>query len=124
MDEGAAHAPGGRLMAHRTADRQRLGVYLVTTITVGWLVLMVSLQFVQAARHGYGSGFGDGGRIPPAIVRQAGVGVDRQAIADVLNEPGAEAGIWGETWRITVTVIVLLAIIGVWYLVMSRVGTF
>jgi hypothetical protein len=104
--------------------RRRLAVYLVTAITAGWMLFMISFQFWQASEHGYGSGFGDGGHVPSEIVEEADVGSDRDAVVDELNSPGAEGGVWGETWRLLLSILILIGIIYVWYLVMSGLGTF
>ena len=103
---------------------RKLGAILLLTFAVGWFVTMVTLQFVQAGRHGYGSGFGDGGRVPPAVVQQVGGRSDPEFVTAATNRPGSSGGIFGDTWRISLSVAVLLGTIFFWYVVMSRVGTF
>ncbi|MGH9036937.1 MAG: hypothetical protein ACRD0O_14335 [Acidimicrobiia bacterium] len=114
MSVGSLRLPGGR----------RLGTRLMLAFTVGWFLTMITLQFVQASQHGYGSGFGDGGRVPPEVVEQVGVGDDVEALVQTTSRPGSGGGAFGDVWRIVFSVAVLLGIIFFWYVVMSRVGSF
>jgi hypothetical protein len=80
----------------RIWNSRQLGVYLMTFALIGWVVTQITIQFLQAAHFGYGSGIGDGGRVPPAIVEHYGTD-DPQELVDktigdnwwnVFNQPG------------------------------------
>jgi hypothetical protein len=51
---------------------KKLGAYLLATALIGWMITTPTIEFSLAHYHGFGSGFGDGGRIPPEVVRMYG----------------------------------------------------
>lgn len=61
---------------------QKLGAYLVAFALIGWMIAMPTIELFQAHHHGYGSGIGDGGRIPPAVVQMYG-NVDRDTLVQI-----------------------------------------
>lgn len=65
---------------------QKLGAYLATAALIGWMVAMITIQFVQAHQHGYGSGFGDGGRVPPAVVQMYGTDDPQELVQKTMGE--------------------------------------
>jgi hypothetical protein len=51
---------------------KKLGAYLLAAALIGWMIATPTIEFLLAHHHGYGSGFGDGGRIPPEVIRMYG----------------------------------------------------
>jgi hypothetical protein len=66
--ETADHSGPGR------RDGEWVAVALLLLFLCGWIATMLTIQFVQVAQNGYGSGVGDGNHVPTSIVSQIGVG--------------------------------------------------
>jgi hypothetical protein len=81
----------GRVTTRRrpewTHDPERVGVYTLVTILIGWLVAMFAIQGVMIADHGYGLWLTSNPRIPHSIVKQIGVGNNIQAMMNATNKP-------------------------------------
>ena len=71
-----------------------------------------------------GTGFGDGGRVPPDIVAKAGVGPRAADVVAATSHNAPNLSVGAQTLRIAFSFAVLLLIILFWYFVMSRIGTF
>lgn len=105
--------------------RRKVGTYLMLAFMVGWIVSMVGIQMAIGVQKGFGTGFGDGGRVPADIVERVGVG-DKAAdvVAATSHNGPSDMSIGEQVLRIVFSFAVLLAIIFFWYSIMSRVGTF
>lgn len=103
-------------------------------VLIGWAILTPTIFWIQSAHYGYGSGFGDGRHVPSELVAAAegeGVpkditskvqpGMDVDQIADATNIQH-RGGVWHDTWRLALSLAVMLAIVYAWYLIISRVG--
>ena len=102
--------------------RRKVGTYLMLLFTVGWIVVMLSIQFYQAHVMGFGSGFGDGGHMPAEIAAKYGNDVRAAVAATSHNAP--EISLTEDLGRLLFSLGVLTGIVYFWYLVMSRIGTF
>lgn len=105
--------------------RRKVGTYLMLAFMVGWIVSMVGIQMAIGVKKGFGTGFGDGGRVPADIVQTVGVG-DKPAdvVAATSHNAPQDMSIAEQILRITFSFAVLLAIIFFWYSIISRIGTF
>lgn len=105
--------------------RRKFGTFLMLFFMVAWIVSQIGMQMYIGVQRGYGTGFGDGGRVPPDIVAKVGVG-SRAAdvVAATSNHNVPEMSVAEDVGRIVLSFGILLAIIFFWYSVMSRVGTF
>lgn len=126
--------------------RRRVGTYLMLMFTVGWIVTTVSIQFYQGFSRGYGTGFGDGGRVPPEFIRGAEAenesnlvpsqfalvkkriervdSTDPAAVVAATSHNAPEISLLEDIARLVFSLAVLTGITYFWYSVMSRVGTF
>lgn len=105
--------------------RRKFGTFLMLFFMVAWIVSQIGMQLYIGFDRGYGTGFGDGGRVPPDIVAKVGVGpkaADVVAATSDHNVP--EMSLAEDIGRIAGSFGVLLAIVFFWYSVMSRMGTF
>jgi hypothetical protein len=79
--------PRSRALPAWAHDRERVAIYLLIAFLAAWLVTMLVIQGVVIARHGYGLGIGGGQHVPPAIVRQIGVGDNLEKMMKATNKP-------------------------------------
>lgn len=109
-----------------TVRRRKAGAYLMAFFMVGWCLTMISLQFYTAYKLGYGSGFGDGFRLPPELAAKYGSGTfaSVQAAVAATSHNAPEMSVAEDIGRLLYSLAVLSGIIYFWYFVMSRVGTF
>jgi hypothetical protein len=75
------------LAPRKPQSGQRLAVYLMLLVLVGWVVTMMTIEFTQSHHYGYGSGFGRGGRIPPNVAAHYGTSHRQQLVKDSMNDP-------------------------------------
>jgi uncharacterized BrkB/YihY/UPF0761 family membrane protein len=106
------------------ARRRKLGTYLMLFFMVGWIVSMIGMQMTIGVKKGFGTGFGDGGRVPPDIVQMVGVGDKAADVVAATSHNVGDMPIGEQVLRIAFSFAVLLAIIFFWYSIISRVGTF
>jgi hypothetical protein len=76
----------GKPRARSAPDGERMAIHLMIGFLAVWLLTMITIQFVMAAQHGYGSGFGTQRRVPPELAAKAGVGNDMKKIMAVTNK--------------------------------------
>lgn len=104
--------------------KRKSGFYLMTFFLVGWIVVTLSIQFYQGHVLGYGTGFGDGGRVPPAVAQRAGVGPKAAAVVAATSHNAPQMPLAEDIGRLVFSLVVLAGIGYFWYLVISRIGTF
>lgn len=111
-------------LSHQSRARQRkLASYILFALCVGWITTMLVIQFSQAVHHGYGSGFGDGKRLPPAVVEQLGVPNDVAAVVKAGTVPISQS-LAEDTFRLLFSAGVLGLLVAGWYWLLSRLGSF
>lgn len=110
--------------ADMTAQRRRSGFRLLTTGLCLWLGAMMAIHVTIARSEGYGLGIGDGGRVPPAIVAEAGVGACAANVVRATSEHVGPVGAGETLWRVLVSVAALVAIVVFWFVIISRIGVF
>jgi hypothetical protein len=69
---------------------KKLGAYLLAAALIGWMIATPTIEFSLAHHHGYGSGFGDGGRIPPEVVRMYGTDDRARLVKETMGTGTAE----------------------------------
>lgn len=105
--------------------RRKVGAYLMLFFMVGWIFSMVGMQMYIGVQKGFGTGFGDGGRVPPDIVAIAGVGSKAADVVAATSHNGpANMPLSEQVFRIVFSFGVLLGIIFFWYSIISRIGVF
>ena len=105
--------------------RRKVGTYLMLFFMIAWIASQIGMQFYIGVQRGYGTGFGDGGRVPPDIVAKVGVGEKAaDVVAATSNNNVPPMSVAEDVGRIVISFVILLAIIFFWYSIMSRVGTF
>lgn len=104
--------------------RRKVGTYLMLLFMIAWIVSMIGIQMAIGIQKGFGTGFGDGGRVPPDIVAKAGVGPRAADVVAATSHNAPNLSVGEQTLRIAFSFAVLLLIIMFWYFVMSRIGTF
>ncbi|MGE4427423.1 MAG: hypothetical protein AB7G37_13305 [Solirubrobacteraceae bacterium] len=112
----------------------RLGVTLMLTLLIGWAMVTITTQFIQAANHGYGSGFGDGGHLSQKLAERPGVARNPEALRAIDNQDREAfqratnvdngGGLWHDTWRLVLTLGLIVGFMFGAYLLMSRSGSF
>ena len=85
--------------------RRRHAIYALVVLCVLFLVCWITFDFVQAAQHGFGSGFGDGHIISSAAPRPHGT------------------GFCGDLLRLNITLAVDAVLLGCWYWLLSRLDS-
>ena len=103
---------------------RKVGTYLMLFFMIGWIVSQIGMQLAIGFQRGYGTGFGDGGRVPPDIVAKAGVGDKAAAVVAATSHNAPQMSLAEDIGRIVFSFIVLLAIVFFWYSIISRIGTF
>jgi hypothetical protein len=68
-------------------DRERMAIYLLVGFLAVWLLTMLVIQGVVAARHGYGLGIEGHQHVPAALVKQIGVGDNLDKMMKATNKP-------------------------------------
>jgi hypothetical protein len=111
-------------MQMRQMRKRKTGFYLMLFFLVSWIVVTLGIQFYQGYALGYGTGFGDGGRVPPEIVQKAGVGPAAAAVVAAVSHNAPEISMTEDIARLVFSLVVLAGIGYFWYLVISRIGTF
>ena len=121
--------------------RRKTAAYLMQAFLVLWIGTTLVIQFGIGFERGYGTGFGDGGRMPPEIVERAGYGDGESVLPEVLEREGVEdlraaviaatshntpedQSVWEDAFRIIITLVCQAIITCFWYFVCSRIGTF
>jgi hypothetical protein len=61
------------LTAAEQAPKEKRAISLLIFFLVAWIATIITVQVVQIHQNGYGSGFGDGGHVPPSVLRQLDV---------------------------------------------------
>jgi heme A synthase len=107
---------------------------MMLILLVGWGVTIVTIEFVQAGVHGYGTGFSNDGYLPKSLLQLPQVRDNPRAIRAIktenqqafINATNVQqgGGIFHDTWRILATLAVELLVILTWYIIASRSGTF
>ena len=92
-------------------------------LCIAWITTMLSIQFYQAASYGYGSGFGDGKRMPPELVERVGAGNDVGAVVKATMVPISKT-IVEDMVRLVSSILILAALYFFWYWLLSRLGSF
>lgn len=111
-------------LTDRERRRRKVAAYMMLGFMVTWIAAMLVLELTIGFQKGYGTGFGDGLRVPPDVVAAAGVGSDVAAIvAATSHNVGNNGWLW-DTLLIVTSLLAMLGITYFWYLVMSRIGTF
>lgn len=110
--------------ASSSRARQRtLASRVLFGFCIAWITTMLSIQFYQASLHGYGSGFGDGKRMPPELVERVGAGNDVAAVVKATMVPISKT-IIEDTVRLVSSIGILAALYFFWYWLLSRLGSF
>lgn len=111
-------------LSHQSRSRQRkLASRVLFGICIAWITVMLVVQFSQAIHHGYGSGFGDGKRLPPELVERLGVPNDVAAVVKAGTVPVSQS-VAEDTVRLLFSGGVLVALVAGWYWLLSRLGSF
>ena len=87
IDAAGEYRSGGWRRPAWTRDGERVGIYLLITILIGWIIAMLAIQFVLVAQHGYGLAWTNKPHVPAAIVKQIGVGDNIKAMQKATNKP-------------------------------------
>lgn len=110
--------------SHQSRSRQRkLASRVLFGLCVAWITTMLVVQFSQAIHHGYGSGFGDGKRLPPEVVERLGVPNDVAAVVKAGTVPISES-VTEDALRLLFSGGVLGLLVAGWYWLLSRLGSF
>ena len=104
--------------------RRRSGFYLLSAVLFLWLAAMVSIQFYQGAQVGYGTGLGDGGRVPPAVVRDARTSPNAVAAVAATSPRERPISIGEGVLRVIGSLLLLAGIVAFWSVIISRIGAF
>lgn len=104
--------------------RRKLSAYLMLGFMVVWIFSMLALEMTLGFQRGFGTGFGDGGHVPGDIVAAAGVGSNVNDVVAATSHNVGDTSIWMDIVLIAGSIATMLGITYVWYLIMSRIGTF
>ena len=104
--------------------RRKVGTYLMLVFMIGWIVSMLGIEFALGVQKGFGTGFGDGGRVPPDIVAAVGVGPKVADIVAATSHNVPPMSVTEQVGRIVFSFAILIGIILFWYAIVSRIGTF
>jgi hypothetical protein len=116
-------------MAAATLRDRRIAVGLVLGLLLVFYVASIATEYIQAADHGYGTGFSNREHPSPAVVKQLSAEdhiaipphVSAAALSNLtLGNHGG--GFWHDTWRWILTVIAFVVILAFWHNVISRIG--
>lgn len=111
------------MQSNSRARQRALASRVLFGLCVAWITTMVSIQFYQASVHGYGSGFGDGKRMPPELVERVGAGNDVAAVVKATMVP-ISGDIVEDVVRLVFSIAVLAGLYFFWYWLLSRLGSF
>jgi hypothetical protein len=70
--------------------KEKRAIVLLAGFLITWILTIIAIQVVQIQQNGYGSGFGDGGHIPPSVVTRLdvpnGPGLTREQLMKATNK--------------------------------------
>jgi hypothetical protein len=103
---------------------QKIALGLLMTMCFGTFAAFIVIDFILAAKYGYGSGLTNRKHVPDevAIAWGAQPGISAEELADRTKETGP-TGFWNDTWRFAVTLIAMTATVTFWYQLMSKFRT-
>ena len=104
--------------------KRRSGFYLLSAVLLFWLVAMVSTHFYIGTQVGYATGLSDGGRVPPAVVRDAQIAPNAAAAVAATSSNHRPVSLFEGTLRVIGSLLLLAAIVAFWFVIISRIGTF
>jgi hypothetical protein len=116
-------------MAQATLRDKRIGVALILALLLVFYVAAIATEYVQGIDHGYGTGFSNQKHVPPEVVRQVAL-QDHKAIPANIGAGALSTltlgnhghGLWHDTWRWVLTILVFGVLLWFWYAVISRIG--
>ena len=111
-------------IAGKQVRRRKVGTYLMLAFMVGWIVSMMGIEFAMGVQKGFGTGFGDGGRVPSDIVARVGVGPKAADVVAATSLNAPPMSVTEQVFRIVFSFAVLLGIVAFWYVIVSRIGIF
>jgi hypothetical protein len=118
-------------MASTALRDKKRAVGLVLVMLLLFYVGSIGIEYLQAARHGYGTGFTNQYHVAPSVVRQVQAEdphlkipphvTARELSKLTLGNHGH--GLWHDLWRWLATITALVFLLAFWYFVISRLGT-
>ena len=104
--------------------RRKVAAYMMLGFMVTWIFAMLALELTLGFQKGFGTGFGDGGHVPADIVAAAGVGSNVRDVVAATSHNVGNTSLITDIGLIVGSIATMLGITYVWYLIMSRIGTF
>lgn len=104
--------------------RRRSGFYLLSAVLLFWLAAMMSIHFYIGTQVGYGTGITDGGRVPTAVVRDARIAPSAVAAVAATSRHQSPIPFGESVLRVIGSLLLLAGIVGFWFVIISRIGTF
>ena|ERR1700722_18255736 len=117
-------------MASTALRDKKIAVGLILIMLFGFYVTSITVEYVQAADHGYGSGFSHQYHVSPSVVKVVAAEdhlsipahISAAALSNLtLGNHGH--GLWHDTWRWLLTLIAFGLLLWFWYAVCSRIGS-
>jgi hypothetical protein len=117
-------------MAASAVRDKKIAVGLILALLFGFYAISITVEYVQAADHGYGTGFTNQYHVPASVVRQVAATDNLKIPANIsasalssLTQGDHSNSAWNETWRWVLTALACALVLVFWYVVLSRLGT-
>src|ERR1700757_2876822 len=116
-------------MAVKAMREKKQAVGLIIVMLFCFYIGSIGVEYIQSAKHGYGSGFSHQYHVPQSVVRQVAVQDHLRIPATVTAKQlsdmtlgNHQKGWFNEVWRWVLTVAALIGVMWFWYFVCSRIG--
>src|SRR5258707_431900 len=93
-------------MAVNAVRDKKIAIGLILALLFGFYAASIAVEYVQAADHGYGTGFTNQYHVPASVVRQVAAQDNLKIPANVsastlssMTQGDHSSGAWNETWR-------------------------
>jgi hypothetical protein len=117
-------------MAANAVRDKKIAIGLILALLLGFYAVSITVEYVQAANHGYGTGFTNQYHVPASVVREVGAQDNLKIPANIsasalssMTQGDHSTGVWNETWRWVLTALAAALVLAFWYVMLSRLGT-
>src|ERR1700745_1727974 len=107
-------------MAANAVRDKKIAVGLILALLFAFYAISITVEYVQAADHGYGTGFSNQYHVDPSVVKQVAAEDNLKTPADVtagqlssMTQGDHSNGVWNEFWRLGLTA--LLCALVLWF---------